>query len=158
MKLSRHKHNMFLSVSNNNNKPSCYLLRCSACLLRGSNRCLLAQPAGGRPLRNAACLLAAPACLLAARALGCSCSARLRYLAACLLAACLLLLGCAAWLLACRRPTTACLLAACLLLLVARSRQLSRRHPQASKSQTLNRISWVVRGYYSQFFGLLLHN
>jgi hypothetical protein len=54
MKFSRHKHNMFFSVSNNNNnRPACCFLRWSACLLRGSNRCLLA----------AACMAAGRSCL-----------------------------------------------------------------------------------------------
>ena len=98
-------------MSNTKNRPACCLLRLrwSACLLRDSNRCLLAalalfnclpdcllgcllaQPAGGRSLRGCA---AAQRCLLAACSLGRS------------------LLGCARvaslQLLACRRAAPAC--------------------------------------------------
>jgi hypothetical protein len=148
MKLSRHKHNMFFSVSNNNNsQQTCLvlaaccaallacLLAAPACLLAALRRCpmpaaCLPCPAGRPPVRRGLnrCLLAiAGRCLQAVAACFClpsqpaagpSVPAPLRVVACCL--ACLLL----------AQPPD-CLLAAPALLGCA-ARLLSARLPAAA--------------------------
>lgn len=110
MKLSRHKHNMFFSVSNNKNRPACCASLLACCVTRIATcwqllaglqaalallclpdcllGCLLAQPAGG--LLLAACSLQS----LGRSLLGCARAASLQ-------------------LLACRRAAPACFSGAC---------------------------------------------
>jgi hypothetical protein len=169
MKLSRHKHNMFFSVSNNNSQQTCLVLvallclpACCSCLLRCvAARCpllaCLARPAS--PLcgaaRIAACLqLQAAACKQSLLAFACPTSRwpvppSLRAVACLLLAQppdCLLaapaLLGCAAR-----------LLPACLLVATCLSTLALGSNTQTLDSQTLNRTSWAIYGYYSHFLG-----